>query len=273
MSHLSDSLGEVRAAFAAGLETALSLLPWLLLAALVVVIGWRLARLAQRLAVRVGEGLNAALGRLGRGARLTPPVLALIGNVAFWLVVLLAVAAAARIAQIELFTTWLDRVVAYLPVLLAGALILLAGYIVSSAARDLVSAALESAGSEQAGFFGVLAQAAIFLAALVIGLDQVGIDVTMLTILFGVIVGGLLLCLALAFGLGARRYVANLVAASQARQLLAPGQHVHIGEHEGTVIELTPTAVVLAGPQGRVNVPAALLQEVVTTVHAADDDD
>ena len=277
MTALSDSMGDIRVAFGAGLDAFVATLPWLLLAMLVVVIGWRLARLGRRLAVRGGEALNGLLARFrrGRSARpaLSQPLIALLGNVVFWLIVLLSVALAAGVAQIELFTNWLDRVIAYLPVLLAGGLILFVGYLVSSAARDLVSATLESAGSEQAGFFGLLAQAAIFLAALVIGLDQVGIDVTMLTILFGVIVGGLLLSLALAFGLGARSFVANLIAANQARTLVAIGQKVRIGEHEGTVVELTPTAVILASDEGRVAVPAMLVQEQVTLVRAGDDDD
>ena len=277
MTSLSESLEEVRVAFGAGLDAFIASLPWLLLALLIVFIGWRLARFGRRLALRGGSAINATLARFRRGRGSPPglsqPVLALIGNVVFWLIVLLAVAIAAGVAQIELFTAWLDRIVAYLPVLLAGGLIILLGYLISSAARDLVGAALESTGTEHAGFFGLLTQAAIFLAALVIGLEQIGIGVTVLTILFGVIVGGLLLCLALAFGLGARSFVANLIAANQARSLVAPGQKVRIGAHEGTVIELTPTAIVLATEEGRVSIPAALMQEQVMLLRLGDDDD
>ncbi len=262
-------------------ETALreivAYLPWLAGAILLLVIGWIVARLMRAATLRLGAGLNAFLARFrrrgaaGRPLKLSPALLKLIGNVVFWLVLLVTIALAARLARLDLFTTWLDRIVAYLPSLLAGGLILLVGYLVSTAARDLVTTALDSAGSEQSDFFGFLAQGAIFLAALVIGLDQIGVDVTMLTILFAVIVGGLLLCLALAFGLGARSFVANLIGAHQLRAHLAPGQHARIGEHEGQVIELTPTTVILATDHGRVTIPAKLFQEEVTVIAGAGD--
>lgn len=277
MTEFSTTLEELRVAVTAAFHQFIDYLPWLLAAVLLLVVGWRIARLVRAGTVHLGGALNTALARLGGGARrrsrLTPAVLALIGNVAFWLVVLLSIALAARVAGLDLFTTWLDRIVNYLPTLLAGALILLAGYLVSNVARDLVAATLDSAGSEQSDFFGMLAQGAIFLAALVVGLDQVGVDVTVLTILFGVIVGGLLLSIALAFGLGARSLVSNLIGAQQLRGHLAPGQHARFGEHDGLIVEISPTSVVIATEQGRLHVPASVFQEEAVLVLTAEDDD
>jgi len=278
MDEVSGTLESMGEAATGALEALAESLPLLVAALLLVLVGWAVARLTRGATMKLAEGVNALFVRLGRrraqrAAQMTPAVVSLLGNVAFWLVMLVAVALAARVAGLQMFTVWLDRIVGYLPTLLAGGLILLAGWLVSTLARDVVAAALESAGSEQSHFFGLMAQAAIFLAALVIGLDQIGIDVTMLTILFGVIVGGLLLCLALAFGLGARSFVGNLIGAQQIRGLLQPGQRARIGEHEGTVVEMTPTTVVLATEQGHVTIPAKLFQEQVTLVYAPDDDD
>lgn len=279
MTGFSGALEASRAAVTEAFAAFVGYLPWLVAAIALLAAGWLVARLARAGTLKLGGAVNAFLSRVGRPAavrrplRLTPAVLKLIGNVAFWLVVVISIALAARVAKLDLFTTWLDRIVAYLPTLLAGGLILLVGYLVSAAARDLVTAAMDSAGSGQADFYGFLAQGAIFLAALVIGMEQIGVDVTMLTILFAVVVGGLLLCLALAFGLGARAFVANLIGAHQLRDKLAPGQHARIGEHEGLVIELTATTVIIATDQGRVSIPAKLFQEEVTVIAAADEDD
>lgn len=279
MSEFSGGLEALRANLANAFSAFVAYLPWLLAAIGFLIVGWLVARLARAGTLRLGAALNDVLGRIRRRTparrplTLTPAVLRLIGNVAFWLVILLSIALAARVAGLQLFTNWLERIVAYLPSLLGGGLILLVGYLASSAARDLVTAALESADSDQADFFGFLAQAAIFLAALVIGLEQIGVDVTMLTILFSVIVGGLLLCLALAFGLGARSFVANLIGAHQLRETLAPGQHTRIGDHEGLVIELTSTTVILATDHGRVTIPAKLFQDEITVIAAADENE
>ena len=112
-------------------------------------IGWLVARLLRALFMRVGAGLNRLLDSVvqplgARRLRLAQPIVALIGNVIFWVVVLIFAATAARVGRLDAFTAWLDRIVAYLPTLLAGGLIALAGYLVSTLIRDVVSATVAS---------------------------------------------------------------------------------------------------------------------------------
>lgn len=279
MTDLAQSLQSLRDVLGEAYRSFLEYLPHLGAALLLLLAGWLIARLLRSVAIRLAGGLNAALGRIGawsgtrRRLALAPGARALIGNVVFWVVILLFIAMAARVARLELFTTWLDRIVAYLPTLLAGGLILLAGYFVSTVVRDLVVAALQSAGSTHSEFLGRVTQTAIFLAAIVIGLDQIGIDITFLTILFSILIGGVLASLSLAYGLGARVLVANLLGARYLRRLLEPGQVARISGIEGQVLELTPTSVILATDDGRISIPAKLFQEEAVLIKAADDDD
>lgn len=278
MSDLSQSLQTLQATLAGTYRSFIEYLPHFLAALLLLLAGWLVARLLRAVCIRLAGGLNNVLVRLSRWSRakrrltLTSGARTLIGNVVFWIVILLFVAMAARVARLELFTIWLDRIVAWLPTLLAGGLIVLAGWFVSTLVRDLVSATLDGAGSAQSELIGRVVQSAIFLAAMVIGLDQIGIDITFLTTLFAIIVGGLLLAVALAFGLGARDLVANLIGAQQVTRLLEPGQVARIDEIEGQVLEVTPTCVVLSTEEGRMAVPARRFQQVAVLVVTADDD-
>jgi hypothetical protein len=188
-------------------------------------------------------------------------------------VILLFAAAAASVAGLDAFAVWLNRIVDYLPTLLAGILIALAGYLLSSLVRDIVSTALASMGTRETEFAGVAAQVAVFLTALVIGLDQIGIDVTFLVILVAVLVSGALLSMAFAFGFGARDFVGNLIAARQLRSELAPGDYARIADVEGRILEVTPTAVVLLNEKGRCIVPAAYLQRQPTLITPVDADE
>jgi hypothetical protein len=253
-------------------------LPLLGAALLLMILGWFVARLSRTAFVRGGAALNDVLDRFGRaagqgGVRLSPRVVTLLGNVAFWIIVLLFSALAARTARLDAFSGWLDRIVAYLPTLVAGGLIALAGYLVSTLVRDVVSAALVSAGTTQTELLAFLAQSAVFLTAVVIGLDQIGIDVTFLITLLAVVVGGTLISLAIAFGLGARMFVSNLIAANQAHRILETGQLVEIGDTKGRVLELTSTSVVLLTEAGRTVIPAHLTQELPVAVLADRDDE
>ena len=278
MENLSAWLADFRATVADGLNGFAGYLPYLIGALTLVVVGWLVARLLRALFIRLGAGLNRLLDRIGqpfgaRRLRLAQPIITLIGNVIFWVVVLVFAAMAARVGRLDAFTSWLDRIVAYLPTLLAGGLIALAGYLVSTLIRDVVTATVASTGSSQADLFGFVAQSAVFLTALVIGLDQIGLDVTLLITLLGIVVGGSLLGIVVAFGFGARTFVGNLIAAQQLRQVLEPGSIVRVGEQEGQVLEITPTSVVLVGSSGRLIVPAKFFQEQTTLIVADREDE
>lgn len=278
MTELADWLASLRASFVSGLRDFGGYLPDLLAALLLLLIGWFLARLARYAFGRLAQRLNRLFARV-RGpsgrvkVQMSPAVAALAGNVVFWLLVLVFAALAARIAGLDAFTNWLDRIVGYLPTLLAGAFIALAGYLVSKLIRDVVEAMIESTGSEHGELIGFAAQGAVFLTAIVIGLDQIGIDVTLLIVLLAILVGGALLALVFAFGFGARAMVGNLIGAQQAQRYLRAGQYAEIDSVVGQVVEITPVSVILATEKGRLLVPARLFMEKATLLLADADDE
>lgn len=262
------SLQAFTEAFTTLLAQAVGYLPRLLAAVAVLVAGWLVAKLLRALSVRLVHGLDHLWRRLVLRVGWEPlqprhPPTRVVGEFVFWLVLLLFLTGATQILGLAVFTSWLAKVAAYIPVLVAGLLIVLAGFVVSALARDVIGATAASAGFAQGDLLGRLAQAAILLTAVVIGADQIGLDVGFLSMLFGVTLGTLLGGLALAFGLGARGHVADLLAARQARGLYRAGDSVRVGQVEGRVLEVTPTALVLATRDGRAAVPARRLGEEV----------
>jgi len=269
MTDLTNWLAGVEESFVAVLRSIGNYLPDLLAALLLLLIGWLVARLARHLCIKLTVHLNRLFSQVGEASgtariQLSPALAKLTGNVVFWLLVLVFAALAARVARLDAFTDWLDRIVAYLPTLLAGGLIALAGYLVSKLIRDVVATMIDSTGSEQGDLIGLGAQSAVFLSAVVIGLDQIGIDVTLLIVLLAILLGGGLLALTFAFGFGARALVGNLIGAQQAQMYLEIGQIAEINDIVGQVIEITPTSVVLATERGRLLVPARLFIEQAT---------
>mgnify|MGYP001827850467 FL=1 len=102
--------------------------------------------------------------------------------------------------------------------------------------------------------------------AVIVGLDQAGVDVAMVMILFTIVGGGLMLALVLAFGLGARDYVRNLIGAREARRFFQPGARLRVGEVEGEVLEISDTHVALETASGRTLLPARLFQTTQVSV-------
>ena len=241
-------------------------LPNLFAAIVLLIVGWLAARFAKVLTLRLVTLLDGAIQRLfqRRGATAPPSALAsgrVVGELVFWVVMLFFLTAAMHILGVETFTAWMHRVLGYLPTLVVGALIILAGFLVSSLARDIVIAAapLETASRR---LLGRGAQAIILVTAIVIGADQIGINITFVVIITSVILAALLGGVALALSLGARTYVANLIGARYLRETYRVGQRVRIGEQEGRVLEFSATAIVLETTAGRMNIPGKVFNEL-----------
>ncbi len=252
-------------------------LPGIVGALALVIVGWLLARLVRFAATRLLNVLNRFLERVLTGrtravVRFSSGMSRLVAGILFWITLFIFVTAALRIAGLSGIATWLERIVDYLPAMMTGGLIILAGYVLGALLKDVTLTAARSAELAQAELFSRLVQVITVVTALIIGMDQVGVDVTFLTIILAVTTAALLAGFALAFGLGARTLVSNLIAAHYTRELVAPGQKVRIGEWEGSILDVSVTTVIIDTPEGRVSIPAKLCQEQAVTLIMADSD-
>ncbi len=240
--------------------------PKLLGAALLLLVGWLIARLLRGLAVKLMHVLELVLHRLWRGpagktSALPSASVEIVGTILFWVVIVFFAAATANVLGLDAFSSWLKDLMAYLPTLFAGLVIILAGVLLSGFARDLTVAALAALPEIQRLQISRLVQGAILVTAVVMGADQIGIEITFLVVLAAVTTSAIIGGVALAVSLGARTYVANLIGAHYLRHAFEPGQRVRIGALEGTILELTAVSVVLETEQGRASVPAKVYNE------------
>ncbi len=259
------------------IEAFIGYLPNMAGAAALLVLGWFVSGLVRTAIVKLARAIVQLANRvLARGGdfrlKLSAPVLGLFSKLLFWVVFLFFVNLAAHNLKLDAVSDWLDQVVNYLPTFVAGGVILVGGALLSVLARDVTFTAATTADLPQARLLGTLAQAGTLVTTLIIGLDQIGIDVSFLANLVVILVAALLGSLALAFGLGARLFISNVIGAHFLRQQYQPGQRMRMGPHEGTILEFTPTAVILATEEGRQILPAHLYSEQPSTLVLPKDD-
>ncbi len=255
----------LRQAVQDALEGIVDSLPELFAALVIVLAGWLLARLGRRAARQLTGAANRLLERTFRrgsaaSTRLSPAFISVTGELTFWLVLIFSLFVAASVAGLGSLGDWLNRIVLHLPSLLVGALIVVVGYFFSIYLRELVTSSADSSRVSGAATVGRLAQIAVLTVAVIIGLDQAGVDVAMLMIVIAIVGGGLMAAVVVAFGLGARHYVGNLIGARNARHFVYPGMRLRVGEVEGEVLELTPTHVALDTADGKTLLPAHVLE-------------
>ena len=250
------------------------------LAALLLLIGTVVAGYLERLCRRAAE---AALDRAGSrsdkqpaarspGARTSVIIAAaprlaqslpiLLGRFVYWVTFLLFAAWAIEVLGLPVATRVGERLASYLPGAFTGIAVVLVGVIVASLAGGLATAAAASRGTAYSGVIGRAVQGLLLVLAFLVGLEQIGVHgelmVMLLAIFLGLILGGA----ALAFGLGARTAVSNIVGSYYVAQNYRVGQTVRVGDFEGRIVRTTATAVILDNRGGQVLVPARLFTEV-----------
>lgn len=98
----------------------------------------------------------------------------------------------------------LEKFFLYLPNIFVAALILFLGYLLSNFVGRAALIASVNAGLKISGFVGKFIQLAVFLLAVTMTLEQLGIGKETIVVTFTIIFGGIVLALAIAFGLGGR---------------------------------------------------------------------
>jgi Conserved TM helix len=193
-------------------------LPRLLLAMLVVAVGWLLAKAVRFAVERALKAANftvlterAGTDNFLRQAGMRSDTTALFGIVAFWLVILATLIIAFNELGLTYITDLLGRVVLYTPKLLIAMLIVVFGSYCARFAGSAVHTYCLDAKIPDADLLGRIVRYVIMTFVVMIAVSQVEIGGDMVQRTFLIILGGLMLALALAFGLGGKDWAAALL--------------------------------------------------------------
>jgi hypothetical protein len=193
-------------------------LPRVLIALLLLLAGWLIARGVQKAVVKLLRlaRLETAAERTGvddflvrGGVRFT--VVTLIGQIFYWTLLLIFTVAVFNVLGLTMGPDTMERAARYVPNVVAALAVLVFGSIVARFIRGFVEAYLGNVGMKGGSNIGLLVQIALMAFVGVLALEQLGIAVNLLTSAFQLAFGGLCLGLALAFGLGGRAWAASIL--------------------------------------------------------------
>jgi hypothetical protein len=192
-------------------ERLLAIVPGLLVMFTLVILGLVTAWVARVAVSRLGRavGVDQVFERWGvapslRRSGVVRPASDVLGLICFWAIFILFASAAVDGLAVPGAPLATALVVAFLPPLFTAALILLVGWL---AANFLSQGALITAVNARMPEARLIARGvywAVLLFAVATALTHLGIGKEMVLIAFGVTFGGVVLALALAFGLGGR---------------------------------------------------------------------
>jgi len=185
--------------------------PSLLTGIVVFAAGLVLAWLVKLLVVRIIRilKLDAAFARSGVTEALqkmavkdTPAKL--IGRMFFWLVAFIFFVLALSVMRVPVIDQLLERLLLYLPNIFVALVVLAIGWFLGNFLGRATLIASVNAGSKIAGPLSKGVKGVILLFAFVMAFEQLGIGRSTVIAAFAIMFGGVVLALALAFGLGGR---------------------------------------------------------------------
>jgi len=193
-------------------------LPRLALALLVVAVGWLVARMASFAVIRGLRAINFNIlseragmdGFLQQGG-IRSDTTQIFGALVFWLVVFASLVIAFNSLGLTYITDLLGKIVLLLPRLIIALVVLVLGAYFAHFVGNAAKAYCRSAGVQDAELLGSLARYAILVFVVLIALDQADVGGAIVRHSFLIILAGIVLALALAFGLGGRDWAAALL--------------------------------------------------------------
>ncbi len=255
--------------------TALAIIPKLLMAVFILVLGHFLSKFFGSLVKRLGErvGLDKMVERTGlaeglKQANIKATASGILGQFIYWLIFLNFLVLALESLEIAAAVEQLNLLIAYLPRLLAALFVFLAGALVAQFLGRATQAAVASMGIEFHQAVGGAVRGIILIMTIIISIQRLGVDVTILQESFITMLAIVLAGLALAFGLGGRDVARNVLAGYYARDVYKIGDTLAVGGEQGVLIAIGTLNSEVELAHGRLILPnTRLTEDTVLIVH------
>ena len=183
----------------------------ILLVLIILIVGWIISKLIRAVVtkalriVKVDElsdrvGLEALLEKGGISYSLSE----LVGIICYWLALLVTFMVAINAIGLTIAADLLNKVVLYIPSVIAAVFILVLGMFAATILKNIVITAANNAGLSQGKVLARIVEVIIILFAVFVGLEQLNIGIRITELTLGIGLASLGLGLALAFGLGCK---------------------------------------------------------------------
>lgn len=190
-----------------------------LLVVVILIVGWIIAKFIKALVTKVLRTikldelsdrieLDNVLAKGGISYSLSE----LIGVICYWLGLLVTFVVAINAIGLTVAADLLNRIVLYIPNIIAAIFILILGMFMATLLSNIVRTAANNAGLSQAKFLSKVVEVAVVVFAIAITLEQLGIGAKIIELFISIVLASIGLGAALAFGLGCKDIAARFLS-------------------------------------------------------------
>src|ERR687893_2122182 len=200
------------------LSAFFSYLPQRIGAIVILIVGYVVARVLQAIVGRVLQGIGfdrwmerGGIKQFFDRAETNQTPVSILGALVFWFVFIIAITMAADALGIPQVSAVLTQLIAYIPSIIAAILILILAALLANFLASIVR------GATGSDILGSIARYAVIVYAIFSAITQLGIAVELTAPTFLIVLGGVVLAAAIAFGIGSREVARDIVERAYGR--------------------------------------------------------
>lgn len=245
-------------------QTLMRAIPNLFGALLLLVVGWVIAKVLSKLVARLLRGakidrwtqkLNGSEAMKENGIVINTSKV--VSTFIYWLVMLAFFITASDTLGWQSVSQEVAGLMRYLPKLLSAIVIFVIGMYIANFIKKAVLATFLSLGVSGAKMISTMTFYIIIVVLTITALNQAGIRTEIMTQNITLMLGSVLFAFALAFGLGSRELLQNILSSFYSRRSFHIGEKVRIEGIEGTIIAIDSVNVSLKTEEGKIVIPAS----------------
>lgn len=243
-------------------------IPRLIIGLVLILVGWLIARFVRTILLRFSDrvGVDSAIERIGITELLeqigvTSSPSSLISTFFFWMLWLNFLLEGFKAMGLQEVVQPLEGLIDFFPQGIAALLIFVLGFMFANFIGNTVDGATESIGIDFHNTLGNMARFLILSMVVVIVMEQVGLDVQIVTQILTNTILIIILGLAIAFGLGGKSVAQNVLAGFYAREMYVPGDTIVVDDAEGILEGIGTLNSELRVGKDRITVPNTRLTE------------
>ena len=238
------------------------ILPNLIGAFLLLLLGWLVAKLCRGLARKMLEwtGFNRAMekSRINdtfKNMGIKTGIGDVITLIVFWIIFLIFMVSASEVVGLSVVLSTLNRVILYIPNIIAAIAIIILTLFLARFVKDLIAVGLAQVNLIYAQPLARAVELLIIIFGIIVAMTQLGFDIGILMANITLFIGGFVAVVVLSLGLGAKTVVENLLAGYYVRQLFKQDQEVILAGEKGKIKQIHSLGIVMDTDEGEISVP------------------
>jgi hypothetical protein len=247
-------------------EEIMRILPGILAAILLLLVGWLLAKIFSRLITRLfrllhfdklASRINELKWMQKADYKIVPSKI--IGKFVYWVILLLFIITATDTLGWSAVSQSFNQLITYLPQLFSAIIIFVVGFYLSNLIKDFIKTTLQSFEIASASVLGETAFYIIMIIVSITALEQAGVETALLTSNITLIIGSFLLAFAVAFAISSREVFKNILSSYYGRGNFHVGQYIKYDNIKGEITKIDRMHVTIKDGKTKHVIPTARL--------------